>query len=255
MLPEAGSFAGAFATGLRDPDCPAPDFLAGRLGQAAGKRYDVYRNNVTMSLAATVESIYPAVRKLVGESTFRAIAIDYVRTEPPLSPLLFEYGRGFPDFLDRIAPPEFAGWITDVARLERHWLDAWHAADAPPLDGAALAAIPPDRLGETRFVAHPAARVVPSRYTTVTLFRAARGEGDPPANRATPEDALITRPHLDVEVRFLPPGAAGFLAGLIAGASLVEAAAAAAEAWPAFDLATAIAGMLEAGAFTSIAID
>ncbi len=253
MPHEAMTFAGPFAAGLLDPGCPAPGILAGRFGHGAGKRYDVYRNNVTMSLAATVESIYPAVRALVGEKTFRGLAIDFVRAEPPVSPLLFEYARDFPACLDRTAPPEFAGWIGDVARLERLWLDTWHAADAPPLDGAALAAIPPDRLGSARFVVHPATRVLRSSHAVVSLFRAGRGEGEQPADRAAPEDALVTRPHLDVEVRFLPPGAADFLTRLIDGESLADAALAAARTCPDFDLASTIAGMLQAGAFTAIA--
>lgn len=255
MPPDTLSFANEFAGGLLDPGRPAPTFLAGRDLTPAGRRYDVYRNNVTMSLAATVESIYPAVRALVGHEAFRAVAVDYVRAEPPTSPLLFDYGRGFADFLDRVAPSEYAGWIGEVARLERLWLDAWHAADAPPLDGAILATIPPDRLGEIRFVPHPAAHVLSSRAAAVSLFRAGRGEGDMPSDRLAPEDALVTRPHLDVEVRFLPPGAAAFLALLMEGNPLADAAARVAEACPAFDLSTAIAGMLDAGAFTAIAAD
>ena len=69
---------------------------------------------------------------------------------------------------------------------------------------------------------------------------------------STPEDALITRPDVEVTVRRLPPGGAVFLTSLMSGRPLAEAAAAALEGSPGFDLATNIAGLFEAGAFTSL---
>ena len=72
-----------------------------------------------------------------------------------------------------------------------------------------------------------------------------------PIDAETPEDALITRPDADVIVRHLPKGGAAFLRGLMSGQSLGEAAAFALEASPSFDIATNIAGMIEAGAFTA----
>jgi hypothetical protein len=66
------------------------------------------------------------------------------------------------------------------------------------------------------------------------------------------EDALITRPELEVVVRHLPAGGAIFLARLVSGETLGQAAAAAFEASTSFDLAANIAGMIEAGAFMAI---
>ncbi|MBK8457441.1 MAG: putative DNA-binding domain-containing protein [Phyllobacteriaceae bacterium] len=253
MPPEPLPFAEPFAAGLLDPAIAAPGLIGDAAGRLAGKRYDVYRNNVTMGLAKTIESIFPAVRHWVGEKTFRGLAIDHARAEPPSSPLLFDYGHGFADWLDRIAPPEFAGWLADLARLERLWLDAWHAADAAPLDPTALAAVLPEKLGDVRFVAHPAARMFSSRHAVVSLLRAGRGDGEAPADRNRPEAALVTRPAFDVEVRFLPPGGAAFLTALIAGEPLGVAAAMALDQAPDIDIAAALAAMLAAGVFTRLA--
>jgi hypothetical protein len=67
-----------------------------------------------------------------------------------------------------------------------------------------------------------------------------------------PEDALISRPRLDVEVRSLPRGGAAFLQTLAAGAPLAEAAAAAAQDDDAFDLTANLAGLIGAGLITEI---
>ena len=73
-----------------------------------------------------------------------------------------------------------------------------------------------------------------------------------PVEAIAAEDALITRPALDVVVRHLPDGGAIFLEHLISGDTLGEAACVAFEANPSFDLPANIAGMIEAGVFAAI---
>jgi hypothetical protein len=165
--------------------------------------------------------------------------------------LLFEYGREFPVFIERYEHACSMPWLADVARIERAWLDAYHAADAEPLSPAALAAIPQDQLGHIVLVPHPATRITRSRYSALTIFSANRtSDPVPRIDAREPEDALVTRPALDVVVRRLPPGGAVFLNHLIAGEPLAIAASAALdEHGAAFDLAANIAGMIEAGAF------
>jgi Putative DNA-binding domain len=250
------SYASAFASALIDPGRETPAVVAGPSGKAVVKRYNVYRNNVTSSLIDALAAIYPAVQRITGVEFFRAMARFHIRATPPTSPLLFEYGRDFPAFIEQYEYAEAMPWLADTARVERAWLDAYHAADAEPLSAQTLRSFPPERLADMVFVAHPATRIVRSRFSVVTIFAANRREA--PGDRIDAlvvEDALITRPDLDVVVRHLPPGGAVFLSSLIAGRSLGEAAALALDAWPAFDIALGIAGMIEAGAFTAATLE
>lgn len=256
MLPREGepsSYAARFASALLDPDRATPAIVSGPAGKGAVKRYNVYRNNVTVSLIDALAAIYPAVQRITGADFFRAMARFHVRATPPASPLLFEYGRDFPAFIEAYEYAQGMPWLADVARIERGWLDAYHAADAEPVSAEALAAISPERLAGVVFTAHPAARVLRSSYAAVTIFAANRSEGAvEPIDAGTVEDALITRPDADVAVRHLPEGGAVFLMSLLAGRTLGEAAAAALNASPSFDIAAGITGMIEAGVFASV---
>ena len=245
----------AFAAGLIDPSRDIPSVIAGPKGKAAVRRYNVYRNNVTVSLIDALAAIYPAVQRITGVDFFRAMARFHIRATPPISPLLFEYGRDFPTFIAQYEHARAMPWLADTARLERAWLDAYHAADAEPLAADALAAVPPERLAKLVFKAHPATRIVRSPFSVVTIFAANRGT-DPLSriDASTPEDALITRPDLDVVVQRLSPGGAVFIECLISGRPFGEAAASALDASPSLDLAQNIAGMIEAGAFTAVAL-
>ena len=255
MLPleRPSSYAAAFAAALIDPDRETPAIVAGPASKGATKRYNVYRNNVTVSLIDALAATYPAVRRITGVDFFRAMARFHVRATPPTSPLLFEYGRDFPAFIERYEHAQSMPWLADVARIERAWLDAYHAEDAAPLLASALASFAPERLGDLVFIAHPATRIVRSPYSAVTIFAVNRGEApEAQIDASVPEDGLITRPDANVVVRHLPEGGAVFLTSLMSGQPLGEAAAAALQASPAFDIAANIAGTIEAGAFTTV---
>lgn len=245
-------YAPDFTSALLDPERPAPAAVSGPNGKAAGKRYNVYRNNVTVSLIGALAAAFPATRRITGVDFFRAMARFHVRATPPASPLLFEYGRGFPDFIEHYEYAQSMPWLADVARIERAWLDAYHAADEESLSPRALALIPPENLGATVLTPHPAARIVRSRFPAVSIFAANRSEGPVgPVTETESQDALVTRPGLEVAVRHLPSGGAAFLLSLVEGGTLGAAAAAAFADNPQFDLSANIAGMIEAGAFTA----
>jgi hypothetical protein len=246
------AYPGVFSAALLKPDKATPTLVTGPAGKAAAKRYAVYRNNVTVSLIDALAAVYPAVQRITGVDFFRAMARFHIRETPPTSPLLFEYGRDFPAFIERYDYAQGMPWLADAARVERAWLDVYHAADAAPLTASALAAFPPDRLADLVFAPHPAARLVRSHFAAVTIFAANRAPGPIEAIDASQaEDALITRPEFDVVVRRLAPGEAEFLSALIAGRPLGEAADAALKAHPGFDIGAGLATLIESGAFLS----
>ena len=89
----------------------------------------------------------------------------------------------------------------------------------------------------------------------MTIFAANRAPGPVEAIDASQaEDALITRPEFDVVVRRLAPGEAEFLSALIAGRPLGEAAGAALEAHPDFDIGAGLATLIESGACASASL-
>ncbi|MGE3720099.1 MAG: DUF2063 domain-containing protein [Bauldia sp.] len=253
-MDDVPAYAAAFTSALLNPERPPPASVAGPSGKAATKRYGVYRNNVTVSLINALAAVFPATQRITGPDFFREMARTHVRTTPPTSPLLFEYGREFPDFVQQYEHAKSLPWLADVARIERAWLDAYHAADAAPLAFTTLAAVPSEQLMNLTLIVHPATRIVRSRFSALTVFSANRvDEPVPKIDASEPEDTLVTRPKLEVMARQLPAGGAAFLNALIAGEPLGTAASAALEeAGAGFDLGGNIAGMIDAGVFVGV---
>jgi hypothetical protein len=246
--------AEGFAAALHDPSCAEPDGVSGPRGKGARKRFNVYRNNVVHGLTQAMGSVFPAVKAHCGEARFNDAARLHLAQEPPHSRLVFELGQGFAGFLDAFPPARAQmPWLADLARLERAWLDAWHAADAAPLEGASFAAVPADALHAARFVAHPAARVVASRFAIHALFESGRAGTAFEGDHDTPQPCLVTRPQLSVEVRLLDGAGAAFFQAILEGQTLGGAAAEAFAIDPGFDLAAHLSALLQSGATVAVA--
>ena len=132
-MPVLADLQAAFAGALLDPAKAAPTALSSSEGRRQSRRFDVYRNNVTVSLVEALESAFPAVCRLVGAEFFKAAARVYVRQQPPRSPVMLFYGETFPEFLETFEPAAGVPYLGDVARLEWARLKAYHAADAAAL--------------------------------------------------------------------------------------------------------------------------
>ena len=242
-----------FAAALRDAALPVPDAVVPVSAGPAARGFDVYRNNIAVSLIEALETAFPAVRKLVGEEFFKALAGAFIAEQPPRSPVLLLYGEGFADFLRGFPPVMELPYLPDVARLEWARLFAYHAADADSLGIDRLGALPEEKLGGLRFAFHPSLQLLRSRWPVVSLWAASSG-ADPEAavDMKAAQGAAVIRPALTVDVRLLPPGGCDFIEQLMTGASLAEASEEGLCRDPAFNLAEHLQGLFQIGAVTGL---
>jgi hypothetical protein len=239
----------AFAAALRDPQRPIPRGCVDPDGNTDAKRFAVYRNNVASSLIDCLAEGYPAVRRLLGEEYFRETARMYAAQNLPRSPVMLEYGDGFPVFLEQFEPLAELPYLADVARIERAWLEAYHAAEAAPLDPAALAEVPADRAGDLCLTLHPSVRLVRSPFPALSIWHTniADAEVQPIDLEALGEDVLVARPQADVQARTLPAGGAVFLDAVMNGETLSQAAGSAVQSHAEFNLTDHLTAILQAG--------
>jgi hypothetical protein len=249
MLPLAERQRG-FAAALLDAALPLPIGLVGPDGEPSPKRFAVYRNNVVVGLTEALKDAFPAVHRIVGAEFFQAMARAYVVIEPPTSPILVDYGAGFPDFIREFEPAAVLPYLADVARIERAWTEGYHAPEASPIDPAALAAIAPEQLPTVRLQLHPSTRLVRSQFPALTIWQMNVGDGVPaPVDLAAGgEDALVVRPLADVEVRVISGGSFEFFQALAGGASVLAAMKAALTADCRFELTANLTDLMQVGA-------
>ncbi len=237
-----------FTASMLDPAASVPSGLQNPDGAAASKRFNVYRNNVAVSLSDALETAFPVVRKLVGDQFFRAMAGVYLRKHPPKSPLMMFYGAAMPQFLSRFEPAKSVPYLPDIAKVELALRHAYHAADTKPLDANALAAVAPDALMRTRLKIAPAIQTITSPYPIHAIYRA-NTVADASKPIMQPEALVVTRAGFDPEIHLINAAAASCIDALAQGQSLGEAMAVADDT---LDLGATLGVLLAQGAVTEI---
>jgi hypothetical protein len=208
-----------FHAALWSPDTP------GGLGPdtACARRFSVYRNNVQHGLCSALSRRFPVIERLVGAEFFVAMARVFAAAHPPENPVLITWGAAFPAFLARFPPVASLPYLPDVARLELARGRAYHAADAPTADPAALMAGDPSDL---RLFLAPSVSAYSSRHPAVSIWAANQPGVTTRSLPAGPEFALIARDAaFEVPVLPLDPAQHAILVALLAGAPLGQAAA------------------------------
>ena len=233
-----------FAAAILNPEFPVPEGLLQPDGSPATRRFNVYRNNVIVSLVEAISEGFPVVRKLVGDEFFRFMARQFVVANPPDSPLLFLYGQSFPKFVAGFSAAESVPYLADVARLEWARRESFHAADALPCDAGCLAEFGADEFPMLAFDLIPSTRIVESRFPVQSIWEANVGTGTTELPNSG-EDVLVARPEMEIEMRRMSPGGARFINALLDGTKLGRAASLAGLV-KGFELSSNITIMLEA---------
>ena len=78
----------------------------------------IHRNNVNHAHSGALAANFPAVRNLLGEQCFDALAALYCVSIAPESAVLAEYGAALPNFIESRAEFAQLPYLPDVAQLE-----------------------------------------------------------------------------------------------------------------------------------------
>lgn len=128
-----------------------PEPIAREPSWVGGGRLDIYREQFWLRHIACLVEDFPLLAALLGQEKFDAMVAEYVAAHPPTEFQMRVFGAKLADFLET-TPDRL---LADVARLEWAFIDAFDAADAPPLDPNVVAQIPEDAWPSARLVLHP----------------------------------------------------------------------------------------------------
>jgi|JI10StandDraft_1071094.scaffolds.fasta_scaffold05514_4 hypothetical protein len=240
-MAELAAFQDAFVAALHDAA------LLDRLGDATqlATGFSVYRNTVHKGMRDALAANFPTVARLVGDEWFAGCAAVYGAGQLPQRASLFDYGGDFGEFLDGFEPAAELVYLGDVARLDRWWIEAHVAPDAPALAAGALVEQAAETLFELRLTLHPSARCGWFETPAPTIWQANRDVACAlPDLVWRPEGALLARRAGAVEMLVIDAATLAFIAACGTGATLGTAASAALTTDPGFDVAAWLATLL-----------
>lgn len=243
-----------FHAALLDADRDIPSGLIDSAGNVANARFGVYRNTVVVSLRDALTACFPILAKLLGPQNFMQLAGIYRHQYPPKSPLMMFYGDDMPQLLDTFAPLQHIGYLADVARLEIAMRRSYHAADATPIDPAALQQLSAETLTQTVLTFAPATALIQSNWPLYDIWRF-NSVADTPAPQAIAQSALITRTQFDPTPHPLTAAQYAWTASVQNGETLGQAYDHATLIEPNFDLSSFLALLLNTGCIDNFEIE
>lgn len=241
-------------------------FAAGRASTAAltplmeggadpGQRAQVYRNSGILACVEALRSNYLRLAAVMGDEFFGALARAYSDAEPPSTRSLVGYGASLAHFVAAGESEHGLPWLSDIARLDRGWLDAHLAPDADLLSPGTLAEVDNSTLMTSILGIHPSAQLVDTEWATASLWTDLKSGKLPNRQMSLAhqsEHVLFWRPEGEVVMRALSPGEHAFLNSAMSQSLLGVACEAALAAEPTVDLSNLIAGAFSSGLFVTI---
>lgn len=247
--------ASHFSKALLNPDIKIPLGVGKANGEIAPKRFNVYRNNVVVSLIEALKAAYPSIASMMGDENFQRIARFYVSAHPPRTAMMQTFGGEFPDFVKNLPPLKNSPFLKDLALAEKAWLAAYHALDAEPLIAKAFEEFTPNETLELIFTPHPASHLIKSKYPLQDLFDYRNEHPKKGVDMSISQHLLITRPHLSVLTTALNNPLYIFFDLILSGETLSVSIGTALEEDSNFDAGQAIALIIQTGAVTAAHTD
>jgi hypothetical protein len=168
-------------------------------------RLQIYAGAYRSRLAEALESNYPVLAKLLGESDFDALAADYIAAhDSPFFSIRY-YGDALATFLATREEYAAAPVLAELAQWEWAMTSAFDAADAPPLTADALARFAPAQWAQLRFRWHPSVQRLTLWWNVPQLWQALSEDAERPAMTlaAAPVQWLLWRENLTTYFRSL----------------------------------------------------
>lgn len=220
-------FQEAFSKALLQPEFDTtalrnmPFINASALG---GLQFSATRKRTLAALTAQLQGVYPTVQQVLGDDTFAEVAARYFYTHPPMTPHPVEAVEMFAYFLESQPQAKAFPFLPDVATVDLGYHKAYHAVDANTVRTSIFTELLPEELAAKRIQLHPACFWFTSSYAIFDIWRLHHSPVPPQTiDYHWPQDVIIVRPHLNVEIHRIDVGFTNALDRLDAGESLESA--------------------------------
>ncbi len=210
----------------------------------------IYQAAYAARLVAALRDNFGVLPQVMGDEGFDALAAAYLAAHPSRHASIRWFGEHLPAFMAARSELVPHPAMLDLAHMEWALRSAFDAADALPIDAAALADLAPAEWPRLAFAPLPSLQWLALAWEVEPVWRALQ-DGEPAADApALPEPVerahtlLVWRPALETRWRALEAAPARWLQAALAGQPFAALCALAAEDLGEAPAAAAVAGAL-----------
>jgi hypothetical protein len=194
-------------------DAGIEDHVVGTQRVPVSTRLGIYSGGYGARLTEALQTNYPVLAQLLGESDFDGLAAAYIRSHDSSYTSIRYYGNELEAFLAQDPTYAEVPLLAELARWEWAMTETFDAADAPALGIEALGSVPPERWADLRFEWHPSIRRLQLTWNVPQIWNAITHETErpQPAVTAEPGQWLIWRREWATYFRSASPSEAAAL--------------------------------------------
>ncbi|CAN5321190.1 hypothetical protein BH09MYX1_BH09MYX1_05100 [soil metagenome] len=200
----------------RAVDASVAHFVAPGLRDAV-TQLETYREQFWLRHVGCMVEDYPTLQAILGEAAFEDVCRRFFAAYPPSSYLLRDLGAKLAAFLEAEREERF---LVDLAKVEWAFIDAFDAADAPPLDPTTIETLAEDEWPRAVLHLHPSLQLLDLAYPAEETRAKFRLDGTVIRGDAKPTPLVIYRRNLLLYVEPLEPLACALLMRLQRGEAL-----------------------------------
>lgn len=157
--------------------------------------FGVYKFAYGSRLVEALRNDHGLLHLYLGDEMFDEMGAAYVAAKPSEHPNMRWFSQGLPAFLRDNEPYSKYPVIAELAGLEKALNDAFDAADAPVVEIADVAAVPPESWNDLKFQCHPSAVRLDFKTNASDVWLALKNDETPPdaVELETPAHILVWR--------------------------------------------------------------
>lgn len=217
------------------------------------KRLGIYSDGYRLRIIEALANAYPDLQAYLGDDLFDRTARAYIDHYPSTYCNMRWVGDQMGEHVNKHLPQY--PLAAELAVFEWALGLAFDAEDAPILEIADLAAIPPETWGDLHFQFHPSVQLLDLQWSAVAVWQALESEETPPTPEKINEPCLVWRSNLNSHYRALEASEYQAIQQVKAGASfgkLCESLHESLDGAATQQAAQYLAGWLEAGIISKI---
>jgi hypothetical protein len=232
---------------------PELNFISSEFAQ---ERFNIYRQTIFENMRNALQITFPGIWNLLGEECANKVAFAYCTHEQhlPKSGCLDDFGAEFPDFLLTIKQLQAVPYLRDYAHYE--WLkhNAYGAREPEHFSVLTLQNIPEAEIDNIKFIFIPACFLFVSQFPIDAIEKIATGESNQMITLSEEYVfyGIITRTQSVVHTLWIDEILWHFIKHLSGGYCLSDSAKHAQDLNENFDLAGAIAFLLQSQLINNI---
>ena len=169
-----------FQNHLIEDDSAVIDEICGPDDEYRKTRLAIYSNAYRLRLIAALAVDYPALKALLGDADFEAMAAAYLEACPSTFRNLRWFGKAMANFLRSDQRYRDKAVLAELAAFEWAQGLAFDSADAPQTRFEQIASVPPSDWPALCFNPHPSLHLLESHWNVIAIWHAHRDENPIP---------------------------------------------------------------------------